>query len=175
MGRCCRAAGSLQGGTPLDDACAADRLWLLEKGGSCLPPIAAVRSEPKSRREQVPLLPPAWSSHLQCCVLQSQPLLLFPIAFGKPTKSIPRWGLFFILIFSLPFAEEGASFALRASLRRQNQNPAMHRIARNAGIPPSPSPAVPAQLVSLPAPGLPRLLFPCRLPGTRTAKGVCEV
>ena len=84
------------------------------KGGSCLPPITAYGSEPKSPRqrgrEQVPPLPPAWSGRLQRWFLQFQPLLLFPIAFGNPTKSIPRVGTSVILNFFLSFAEEGASF-----------------------------------------------------------------
>lgn len=92
----------------------------------------------------------------------------------KPNKIHPTGGDFVILIFSLPFAEEGASFAVRASLRRRNQNPAMHQITRSNGTPSSPSPPVSVQLVSLPAPGLPHLLFPCCLPGTWTEKGVCE-
>lgn len=71
-----------------------------KSGGSCLPPITASLSEPKSPRqrgrEQVPPLPPACSGRLQRCFLQSQLFLLFPIDFGNPTKSIPRVGTLFL-------------------------------------------------------------------------------
>lgn len=104
VGRCSRAAESPQGGgTLLDDARPVPRteLGLLEKGGSCLPPpITAYLSEPESPRqrgrEQVPPRPSAWSSPLRRCFLQSGPLLFFPIAFGNPTKSIPRVRTFVI-------------------------------------------------------------------------------
>lgn len=66
------------------------------------------------RPGQVPHSPWPRSSHLQHCFLQSWPL--FAIAFGNPTKSIPRAGTLLLRFFGLLRKE--LHFAVRALLSR---------------------------------------------------------
>ncbi|XP_054079946.1 uncharacterized protein LOC128919024 [Rissa tridactyla] len=180
VGRCSRAAESPQGGgTLLDDARPALRteLGLLEEGGSCLPPpITAYLSEPESPRqrgrEQVPPRPSAWSSRLRRCFLQSRPLLFFPIAFGNPTKSIPRVRTFVIftifLFFFFSSLRKELHLLLGASLRRQPKPSYAWNCSKQRDSLPIASALGPAALVPCARP-CPHLLFPCCLPAARGA------
>lgn len=100
------------------------------------------------------------------------------------TQQNPAHGWELVILILVLFAEEGASFAVGALLRRQNTDPA---VAANH----SPSPLVSVQLVlvqlvsvltGLCLTGLPSWARPCPIfslraapPGTRTEKGCAKV